>query len=265
MPGRDRSELGQRHPPADLDLHRSHQPAVDHPVVPLSSPPGGSVMSRPRFSMFRRRVARLAALAAVPLAAARALLGPRTAAPAAVNPGPGFPAHFAAPYVETWGSTSAMASAQSATGLKYYTLAFVIDGGGCNATWNGDTSIDNSGWTTAINNLRASGGDVIVSFGGAAGTELAQACTSVSTLQALYKRVIDTLNLTRVDLDIEGAALDDTAANDRRNQALAALQQQYAAVGRHLAVDYTLPVTPNGLLSNSLNLLNNAKSRGVDV
>jgi chitinase len=222
-------------------------------------------MSRPRFTMFRRRVARLAALAAVPLAAAGALVGTGTAAHAAVNPGPGFPAHFAAPYVETWGSTSAMASAQSATGLKYYTLAFVIGGGGCNATWNGDTSIDNSGWQTAINNLRASGGDVLVSFGGASGTELGQACTSVSTLQAQYKRVIDTLNLTRVDLDIEGSALNDTAANDRRNQALAALQQQYASAGKHLAVDYTLPVNPTGLESNSISLLNNAKSRGLDV
>ena len=54
----------------------------------------------------------------------------------------------------------------------------------------------------------------------------------MSALQAQYKRVIDTLNLTRIDLDIEGGALDNTAANDRRNQALAALQQQYAAAGR---------------------------------
>jgi chitinase len=210
-------------------------------------------------------VARLAALATIPLTAAGMLFGTGQAAHAATNPGPGFPAHFAAPYVETWGSTSAMANAQAATGLKYYTLAFVIGGGGCNATWNGDTSIDNAGWETAINNLRASGGDVLVSFGGASGTELGQACTSVSTLQAQYKRVIDTLNLTRIDLDIEGSALNDTAANDRRNQALAALQQQYASAGKHLDVDYTLPVDPSGLLSNSLSLLNNAKSRGVDV
>ena len=223
--------------------------------------------SRPKAPRTRRTASRLRALAAaaIPLMSAGMLLGTGQAAHAAVNPGPGFPAHYAAPYVETWGSTSAMADAQAATGLKYYTLAFILGGGGCNATWNGDTSIDNGGWQTAINNLRASGGDVIASFGGASGTELGQACGSVSTLQAQYKRVIDTLDLTRIDLDIEGAALDDTAANDRRNQALAALQQQYAAAGKHLAVDYTLPVDPTGLLSNSLNLLNNAKSRGLDV
>ncbi|MCW2917197.1 MAG: hypothetical protein JWN52_5265 [Actinomycetia bacterium] len=208
---------------------------------------------------------RLKTLIAATIPLTGLLLGIGPAASASVNPGPGFPAHFAAPYVETWGSTSAMANAQAATGLKYYTLAFVISQGACNATWNGDTSIDNSGWQTAINNLRASGGDVIASFGGASGTELGQACSSVSTLQAQYKRVIDTLNLTRIDLDIEGSALNDTAANDRRNQALAALQQQYAAAGKHLDVDYTLPVDPTGLPSNGLSLLNNAHSRGLDV
>jgi chitinase len=158
-----------------------------------------------------------------------------------------------------------MANAQAATGLKYYTLAFVLDGGGCSATWNGNMSIGDTGWQTAINNLRASGGDVMASFGGAAGTELGQGCSTVSTLQAQYQYVIDTLNLSRVDFDIEGSALDDTAANDRRNQALANLQQYYASVGKQLAVDYTLPVAPNGLLSNSLSLLNNAKSHGLNV
>jgi chitinase len=158
-----------------------------------------------------------------------------------------------------------MASAQSATGLKYFTLAFVLDGGGCNATFNGTTSISDSGWTSAINSLRASGGDVVASFGGAAGTELGLSCTTVATLKAQYKKVIDTLNLTRVDFDIEGSALNNTTANDRRNQALAQLQQEYAAAGKKLDVQYTLPVNPTGLESNSLSLLNNAKTDGLTV
>jgi chitinase len=216
-----------------------------------------------RFSMPRTRSAVTAAL--VPLAAAGLVLSGSGAAHAAANAGPGFPAHYAAPYVETWNSPSAMASAESATGLKYFTLAFVIAGSGCTPTFNGSTSISDAGWTGAINTLRASGGDVIASFGGASGTELAQACTTVSSLQAAYKTVIDTLNLTRVDLDVEGSTLDYTAANDRRNQALANLQTQYAAAGKTLSVDYTLPVDPTGLLSNSLSLLNNAKSHSLNV
>jgi chitinase len=217
-----------------------------------------------------RRLARVLAPAGVPLALAAAMLGTTTGtahAAAAVAAGPGFPAHYAAPYVETWGSSSAMATAEAATGLKYYTLAFVINSnsGGCSATFNGDTAISGGGWASAIGTLRASGGDAIVSFGGASGTELAQACTSVSSLEAQYKSVVDTLNLTRIDLDVEGSALNDTAANDRRNQALADLQQQYAAAGKHLDVDYTLPVDTTGLESNALSLLNNAKSHNLTV
>ncbi|WP_405014557.1 chitinase [Kitasatospora sp. NBC_01539] len=213
-----------------------------------------------------RPLARAAATAAaLPALVAGLLLAAGSPASAAADPGPGFPARFAAPYLETWNAPSVMADVRNATGLKYFTLAFVISDGSCNATFNGDTAITSASWQSAVNGLRAAGGDVIASFGGAAGTELGRACTSVSALQAQYKRVVDTLNLTRIDFDIEGSALNDTTANDRRNQALAALQQQYAAAGRRLAVNYTLPVSPTGLLQNSLNLLTNARSRGLDV
>ncbi|WP_371477334.1 ricin-type beta-trefoil lectin domain protein [Kitasatospora sp. NBC_00315] len=211
------------------------------------------------------RPSRLAALVTPLALAAGALLAAAPQASAAANPGPGFPAQYAAPYVETWNSPNALANARTATGLKYFTLAFVISDGSCNATFNGNTAITDAGWTSAVNSLRAAGGDVIASFGGASGTELGQACTSVSSLKAQYKRVVDTLNLTKIDLDVEGGALGDTAANDRRNQALASLQQDYAAAGRNLAVHYTLPVNPTGLEADSLSLLNNAKSRGLNV
>jgi chitinase len=58
------------------------------------------------------------------------------------------------------------------------------------------------------------------------------------------------VNLTRLDFDIEGSALSNTAANDRRNAAPADLQSRYAAQGKRLDVDYTLPVNPTGLESN---------------
>jgi chitinase len=217
-------------------------------------------MKRPRL-----RLKALGALIATTALAAGVLLATGGTAQAAANPGPGFPAHYAAPYAEVWNSPSALANVKNAVGLKYFTLAFIIDGGSCNATFNGNTAITDASWTSAINSLRAGGGDVIASFGGASGTEIGISCSSVSALQAEYKRVVDGLNLTRLDFDIEGSALDNTAANDRRNAALAALQQQYAAAGKKLEVDYTLPVNPTGLLSNSLSLLNNAKSHGLNV
>lgn len=215
--------------------------------------------------MIRTLFRTVATAVAVPATVAAMLVAGAGQASAAANPGPGFPAQYAAPYLETWNSPNTLADARNGAGLKYATLAFVISDGSCNATFNGNTPITDAGWTSAINAHRAAGGDVIASFGGAAGTELGQACTTVPTLQAQYKRVVDALNLTRIDLDIEGSALNDTAANDRRNQALAALQQQQAAAGKRLDVNYTLPVSPSGLESNSISLLNNAKSRGLTV
>jgi len=215
--------------------------------------------------MQRTPIRALLAVTSAAALAAGVLMAAGGTAHAAAGPGPGFPARYAAPYTEVWNSPSALTAARNATGLKYFTLAFVIDGGRCNATFNGDTPITDGGWTSAINSLRASGGDVIASFGGASGTEEALACTSVSALKTQYRRVIDGLNLTRVDFDIEGSSLNNTTANDRRNAALADLQQQYAAAGRRLDVQYTLPVNPTGLASNSISLLDNARSHGLNV
>jgi chitinase len=238
------------------------KPSTQSPAgEPTTEPPAGPTRRAAR----RPRLKALGSLLATSALAAGALLAAGGTAHAAADPGPGFPAQYAAPYAEVWNSPSALTTVRNATGLKYFTLAFVIDGGGCDATFNGDTSVTDSSWTSAINSLRAAGGDVIASFGGASGTEEALACTSVSSLEAQYKRVIDGLDLTRLDFDIEGSALDNTAANDRRNQALADLQSQYAAQGKKLDVDYTLPVDTTGLEPNAISLLNNAKSHGVDV
>ncbi|AVH60198.1 MULTISPECIES: chitinase [Streptomyces] len=215
--------------------------------------------------MTRSLLKALATAPAVLALATSAVVATGGPANAAANPGPGFPAQYAAPYIETWKSPSEMANARNATGLKYYTLAFVIDGGGCNALFNGNTPVTDAGWTSAVNSLRAAGGDVIVSFGGAAGIEPALACSDVSSLKTQYRKVIDALNLTRVDFDIEGSAIANTGANDRRNKALAQLQQEYAAAGRRLDVQYTLPVMPSGLDGNATGLLSNAKSNGLNV
>ncbi len=205
-----------------------------------------------------------ALLAALPVAAAAVMIATAGSASAAAAPGPGFPAHYNAPYAELWNDPSTLMTAYNATGNKYYTLAFVISQGTCNATLDGDTPVTDAGWNNAISSLRAAGGDVIASFGGASGTELTS-CGTVAAMQAQYQKVIDQFNLTRIDLDIEGSTLDNTAANDRRNQALANLQTQYAGQGKTLSVDYTLPVDPTGLESDGIALLQNAKSHNLNV
>jgi chitinase len=73
--------------------------------------------------------------------------------------------------------------------------------------------------------------------------------------------VISKYNLTWIDLDIEGAAIADSASVNRRNQAIRALQ----VANPNLRVSYTLPVNPTGLDGNGVNLLSNARANGVRV
>ena len=52
---------------------------------------------------------------------------------------------------------------------------------------------------------------------------------------------------SRLDFDLEGAALGDAAAITRRSEAIAALQRAAIAAHRRLRVSFTLPVLPTGL------------------
>ncbi|MDH6570143.1 hypothetical protein M2160_005164 [Streptomyces sp. SAI-117] len=167
-----------------------------------------------------------------------------------------------APYVDTslYPAFDLLAAAD-ATGVKNYNLAFVTDGGGCTPKWGGVSDLANDAVAAQIGALRAKGGDVRVSFGGASGSELATTCSSADALAAAYGKVVDAYGLTKVDFDVEGGALPNTAANTRRAQAIAKIQQNHPG----LDVSFTLPVMPEGLTQDGVNLLANAKSNGVGI
>jgi hypothetical protein len=190
---------------------------------------------------------------------------PTTAAPAATTPANRTKAAGdipVAPYVDMGllSNPGSPTLAQMATsgGVKSYTLAF-INSAGCKASWFGAFDPRTQQFKDQIDELRAAGGDVRISFGGATGIELAAACTDVTALQAEYQAVIDAYDLTYMDMDIEGAAGADTAAIQRRSTALAALQQANPG----LQVSLTLPVLPEGLVDLGLNQVQAAKDAGV--
>jgi len=170
------------------------------------------------------------------------------------------------PYVDTslWPSYDTVA-ASKAGGAKNYNLAFITAGSGCTPEWGGVSTLAGTPDPGSIDELRAAGGDVRVSFGGASGTELAEACTSVSSLAAAYQQVISAYGLTKIDFDVEGAAADDTAGITRRDQAIAQLQATAKAAGKTLEVSFTLPVLPSGLVQSGTDLLQDAKANGVDI
>ncbi|MEA1927152.1 MAG: hypothetical protein U9N73_03030 [Candidatus Auribacterota bacterium] len=132
-------------------------------------------------------------------------------------------------------------------GTRYYTLAFVVSDAAGNEipTWGGYMEYITSGdwYRDEINSIRARGGDIIVSFGGEAGIELAMAHNNVESLRAAYQSVIDTYNLDWVDFDIEGVAVSDSPTIDRRNKAIKLLHDD----NPDLKVVFCLPVIPSSL------------------
>jgi hypothetical protein len=153
------------------------------------------------------------------------------------------PAHIFAPYFEAY-STDNPATLSAESGDKYLTLAFIQTpaAGSCTIDWNGNTAtpIAYSTYGKAIAEIRARGGDVIPSFGGAgadgSGEEIADSCTSVAKIAADYEKVLTTYNVTRLDFDVEGDSEDNTAGIDRRNEAIALVEKWAAA--RHRPVQF---------------------------
>lgn len=181
-----------------------------------------------------------------------------------------FPAHYYAPYVDMTASpTQSLVGDSRRSGVRYFSLAFVEDDGAtgsCVAAWGGVVPLDKlgvylPGLDSDIASLRSLGGDVVISFGGGVGSELATTCRSVSALEKQYQSVLDHYLVSHVDFDIEGSALTDMASIDRRNKALNALE--HANPG--LKVSYTLPVLPSGLTGADLALLRNAAANDVEV
>ena len=179
-----------------------------------------------------------------------------------------------APYVDM-GLTAdwQLLTIQQQSGIKVFTLGFVVGNGGCTPTWGGvgatvanDTLPNGTTILSLVQGVRAAGGDVIISFGGASGTELALGCTTVSSLQAAYQAVLNKYSVNsstpvRLDFDIEGGATTDQTSINRRNQALVGLKNANPG----LVISYTLPVLPTGLIASGVNILNSVKTAGLNL
>lgn len=191
--------------------------------------------------MVRLRTRRaLAALAASSALAFTPALQPASADGAAIRE--------VAPYFEPTGTHKAnLSAAVTKHGLKSFTAAFVL-GRKCVPTWDDYSTITGSDpKSKLVKQAKTAGATPIISFGGQSGNELAKVCTSTSSLVAAYTSVINTFGATKIDFDIEGpAALNATAVNTRRFQAIKALESKFPG----LTVSVTIPVGLSGILTN---------------
>lgn len=214
------------------------------------------------------------ALAAVTVVAALALVPAQAASASSPFKGPAkpLPSHVSAPYIDVE-SVPSIANTSAESGAKYLSLGFLQTDapGACDVYWAGDTSktVSSGALGGEIKKIQAAGGDVIPSFGGygadTTGTEIAQSCTDVDKIAAVYEKVFTTYNVTRLDFDIEADAILDTAANDRRNAAIVKVEKWAAATGHRVSFSYTLPSFPTGLAPSGLALLQSAADAGAKV
>jgi hypothetical protein len=183
-----------------------------------------------------------------------------------------WPTRVFAPYMYIGsGDNFKLTDCDDACGLKHYTLAFIIarqEGRGKEAkyfkepSWDGRIPIDQMLYKDQIEAIRKRGGDVIMSFGGEAGKELANVIDDPTELEAAYQKVIDAYKFNWLDFDVEGNNLDKGKQDsERRNTVLANLQKKNPG----LIISYTLPVDPDGLSDSSQALLIDAKAKGVKV
>ncbi|GAA4634652.1 cellulose binding domain-containing protein [Actinoallomurus vinaceus] len=167
----------------------------------------------------------------------------------------------AAPYLYFgWGSPPDPTTVMSATGVKWFTLAFVLSDGGCNPAWDGTRPL-NGDDATKIQQIRAAGGDVIPSFGGWSGNKLGEHCSTAQDLAGAYQKVINAYSLKAIDIDMESTEFESEANQDRVLQALKIIKQNNSGV----KVILTFGTTTSGPNWWGTRLVQQAAALGVPI
>lgn len=116
-----------------------------------------------------------------------------------------------------------------------------------------------NGIKKSIRELREIGGDVTISFGGAAGTPFWATTQDEKVLAATYRELIKGYGLTRIDLDIEAAGRG-YKQNTANAKAIKRIQDETG-----VKVSLTLPVMDFGLIGEDLKTLQAYLEQGVNV
>ncbi|MEV4312400.1 cellulose binding domain-containing protein [Actinocrispum sp. NPDC049592] len=138
----------------------------------------------------------------------------------------------AAPYIYNgWGSPPNPQTVMNATGIKWFTMAFVLSSGGCAPAWDGSRPLQGSVDATSISQIRAAGGDVVPSFGGWSGNKLGPNCGTPQALAGAYQQVINAYGLKAIDIDIENTdEFENETVQDRILNALKIVKQNNPGV-----------------------------------
>ncbi|MCG7202384.1 carbohydrate binding domain-containing protein [Streptomyces arenae] len=169
----------------------------------------------------------------------------------------------AAPYLfEGWGDPPSPSTVMSATGIKNFTMAFVLDSGGCTPAWDGSRALTGGVDQTAINQIRAAGGDITPSFGGWQGSKLGANCSSASALAGAIQKVISAYGLKSVDMDIENT---DEFENEAVQARILTALKTVKANNPGLRTIVTFGTSTTGPTYYGNRLIEQAQSIGADI
>jgi hypothetical protein len=163
-----------------------------------------------------------------------------------------------APYIYTNVSgTKDPVNVMKTTGVRAFTLAFILNKGNCSPIWDSG-SLNDGSKSSRINAIRGAGGDVVVSFGGANGNKLGNACKDEKVLAAAYQKVIDTYKLKAIDIDLEAGEVGQSL---KVLKALKIVKQKNPGVQTIM----TLGTGTGGLVGGEAKIPAQAKSIGSPV
>jgi hypothetical protein len=185
---------------------------------------------------------------------------PTTTPPTSTPPSSGGPGIKAvAPYYYTgWGNPPNLTTVTNATGVKWFTMAFMLNSGNCDPKWDGGRALTGGQDQTAINTIRANGGDVVISFGGASGPWLEHYCTSASALAGAYQKVINAYGLKAIDIDIEGTPYNTPADQQKTIDALKTIKANNPGITIYITLG-------SGTTGPDSSLINRAASAGLVI
>ena len=169
----------------------------------------------------------------------------------------------AAPYLyEGWGDPPNVSTVMSSTGIKWFTMAFVLDGGGCNPMWDSSRPLTGGVDQSVINQIRSAGGDIVPSFGGWSGSKLGANCSSASALAAALQKVIDAYSLKAIDMDIENT---DEFENEAVQARILTALKTVKANNPGLKTIVTFGTSTTGPTYYGNRLVEQAKSLNADI
>jgi hypothetical protein len=170
---------------------------------------------------------------------------------------------MSAPYLYLgWGNPPAPGTVMSATGIRQFTMAFMLSGGGCVPAWDSTRPLTGGPDQQAINAIRAAGGDVQISFGGWSGNKLGPNCSTPQALANAYQQVINAYNLRYIDIDIENFdEFENFTVQDRILNALKIVKQNNPGITTIL----TFGTTQSGPNATGIRLINQAAALQANI